>query len=145
MTKYLLLSERVGDEGIYERDIILEMKDGIVKESHITTDFRYPDEDILKGKSSEELEAFARGDKDKYWEVHELSEVQYRIEYEKNRIGRIRLNQKNKDVDLLALKEQKLDQAGRTRTRSGQPPKSKEEKRAAAYKKMLDEKYKSNS
>lgn len=131
MKKYLLLSERVGDEGIYERDIILEMKDGIVKESHITN-FRYPDEDILKGKNSKELEVFAKGDKDSEWEIHELSEAQYRIEYEKNRVGRKRYADKNNNKDLLEEKEASLNRAEKMRPRKGDS-RTKEQRRIDAY------------
>ena len=143
MKKYFMLAERVGDEGIYEREIILEMNNDVITESHITTPI-HPDEDILKGKSSEDLDNFVKGDKDREWGVYELNEAQYQIEYKKNKIARMRLDEKNKDVDQLALKERELRQAERVRPRKGCQPKSKEQKRADAYKKILEKKYNRN-
>lgn len=146
MKKYLQLTERVGDEGIYGRDIILAMDNNIVLESHIITP-RYADEDILKGMKSDDLDMFVQGDENHEWQVSDLDEKTYNREINRNKIARFRQEEKMKNVDLLELKARKLSSAERTKTRDGKNGKSaydKMQKRTLAYKKMLNEKYMSD-
>lgn len=110
MEKYLRLFERIGDEGYDGRSIILKMENGIVTESHIT-DRDCADEDILKGKNSEELDVFISGDEDRCWEAYELDKIKYEEEYIRNKIGRTRLQQKQKNRDSLQAKQEEMEAA----------------------------------
>lgn len=145
MKKYLQLTERVGNEGIYGRDIILTLDNDVVAESHIITP-NYEDEDILKGIKSDDLDLFVKGDENHEWEVSNLDKETYDREVHRNRIARFRQEAKQKNVDLLELKAKKLSSAEKMKTRDGKNgAEYKMQKRTAAYKQMLSEKYKSYS
>lgn len=149
MESYMHLLERDCETGAFGKEIVAKIKDDVVEESHIVSKSD-KDNDLLSGMNKVELDHFIAGNDKSEYEVRTMNKDEYDRVLKQNRISRMRASEKSENVDPLAAKAAQLNRAEKAIKRISErkpgengranTPEEKMERRAAAYKKMLESK-----